>query len=231
VFSGSLLVSALLGPAVGRVIDTHGGRGVLALSNLVLAAGLVLLALAQGVMSLVAAWTVLGLGMAMGLYDPAFATLAGLYGRAARGPITGITLIAGFASTVGWPLSALLEAHFGWRGACLVWAALHLLIGLPAARNSWGKRDGGDRRCRLGWAAQGPISPCPFQSHARCRDETSLGCSRRSSVGGVGARGAAQIFAVARTRAVSLLKASLRRPSMSGRGHVRPCRALKHYGR
>jgi len=49
---------------------------------------------------------VLGVGMALGLYDPAFATLTGLYGRAARGPITGITLIAGFASTVGWPLSA-----------------------------------------------------------------------------------------------------------------------------
>ena len=46
--------------------------------------------------------------MAMGLYDPAFATLTGLYGRAARGPITGITLIAGFASTIGWPLSAFL---------------------------------------------------------------------------------------------------------------------------
>ena len=51
-----------------------------------------------------------GVGMAMGLYDPAFATLTGLYGRAARGPITGITLIAGFASTVGWPLSAFLDA-------------------------------------------------------------------------------------------------------------------------
>jgi len=134
VFSGSLLVSALLGPLVGRVIDTYGGRGVLALSNLVLAAGLVLLALTQGLVTLVAAWTVLGVGMAMGLYDPAFATLAGLYGRAARGPITGITLIAGFASTVGWPLSALLEAHFGWRGACLVWAALNLFIGLPLNR-------------------------------------------------------------------------------------------------
>ena len=134
VFSGSLLVSAFLGPPVGRAIDAHGGRGVLALSNLVLAAGLVLLALTQGVASLVAAWMVLGVGMPMGLYDPAFATLAGLYGRAARGPITGITLIAGFASTVGWPLSAVLGAHFGWRGACLVWAALNLLIGLPLNR-------------------------------------------------------------------------------------------------
>jgi hypothetical protein len=47
--------------------------------------------------------------MAMGLYDPAFATLTGLYGRTARGPITGITLIAGFASTIGWPPSAILD--------------------------------------------------------------------------------------------------------------------------
>ena len=100
-FSGALLLSAVLGPSVGRAIDNRGGRGVLALSNLVLAAGLVLLGVAQGLFILAVAWAVLGVGMAMGLYDPAFATLTGLYGRAARGPITGITLIAGFASTVG----------------------------------------------------------------------------------------------------------------------------------
>jgi hypothetical protein len=101
---------------------------------LVLAAGLVLLGIAEGFFTLALAWVVLGVGMAMGLYDPAFATLTGLYGRAARGPITGITLIAGFASTVGWPLSAFLNAQFGWRAACLIWAALHIVIGLPLNR-------------------------------------------------------------------------------------------------
>src|SRR3984957_10375467 len=130
-FSGALLLSAVLGPAVGRAIDNRGGRGVLALSNLVLATGLVLLGVAQGFVTLALAWAVLGVGMAMGLYDPAFATLTGLYGRAARGPITGITLIAGFASTVGWPLSVFLDAQFGWRAACLIWAVLHIVIGLP----------------------------------------------------------------------------------------------------
>jgi MFS family permease len=134
VFSGSLLLSALLGPAVGRVIDNRGGRGVLVLSNAVLAAGLVWLALAQGIIGLGAAWAVLGVGMALGLYDSAFATLTGLYGRAARAPITGITLIAGFASTIGWPLSAFLDARIGWRGACLIWAALNLLVCLPLNR-------------------------------------------------------------------------------------------------
>ena len=134
VFSGSLMLSALLGPAVGRAIDNRGGRGVLVLSNVVLAAGLVLLAVAQGGIGLAVAWAALGAGMALGLYDAAFAALAGLYGRAARGPITGITLVAGFASTIGWPLSAFLVANWGWRGTCLTWAALHLLIGLPLNR-------------------------------------------------------------------------------------------------
>jgi MFS family permease len=133
-FSGSLLLAAVLGPAIGRAIDRRGGRGILAISNLVLAAGLALLASVHGILGLAAAWAVLGVGMAMGLYEPAFATLTGLYGKAARVPITGITLIAGFASTVGWPLSAFLNAQYGWRTACLVWAALHILIGLPLNR-------------------------------------------------------------------------------------------------
>jgi MFS family permease len=133
-FSVSLILSAFLGPAVGRAIDTRGGRDVLVVSNLILAAGLVLLAVAQGPVVLAAGWLVLGLGMSMGLYDAAFATLAGLYGRAARNPITGITLIAGFASTVGWPASALMAEWVGWRGACLGWAALQILVALPLNR-------------------------------------------------------------------------------------------------
>lgn len=133
-FSAALLLSALLGPAAGRAIDLRGGRDVLTLSNLVFAAGLVLMALAQGPVLMALAWLVVGVGMAMGLYDAAFATLAGLYGRAARSPITGITLIAGFASTVGWPLSAIMEETLGWRGACLGWAGLHLVLGLPLNR-------------------------------------------------------------------------------------------------
>ena len=133
-FSAALVVSALLGPAAGRAIDARGGRGVLAQSNLVFAVGLVVMGTAGDVWLLAAGWLVLGVGMAMGLYDAAFAALAHLYGRDARGPITGITLIAGFASTVGWPLSALFEAEFGWRGACLIWAALQLCLGLPINR-------------------------------------------------------------------------------------------------
>jgi len=133
-FSASLLITAFAGPAVGRMIDRRGGRGILTASNLVLAAGLIILAAANGPILLFAAWAVLGLGMALGLYDAAFATLSALYGRDARGPITGITLMAGFASTVSWPVTALLNDAAGWRETCLVWAALNLVIGLPINR-------------------------------------------------------------------------------------------------
>lgn len=104
---------------------------MLLLSNIVLAAGLIVLASANGAVMLFAAWAVLGLGMALGLYDAGFATLAALYGHNARGPITGITLFAGFASTVSWPLSTVLNDAFGWRETVLVWAALNLVVGLP----------------------------------------------------------------------------------------------------
>ncbi|MBL8349683.1 MAG: MFS transporter [Burkholderiaceae bacterium] len=130
-FSAALVMSALIGPAAGRAIDRHGGRPVLLATNGLFALGLVALAGAQGPLSLFGAWMLLGLAMGSGLYEAAFAALVRLRGHDARGAITGITLIAGFASTVGWPLSALMEAQFGWRGACAGWAALHLVLGLP----------------------------------------------------------------------------------------------------
>ncbi len=130
-FSFALLISAFLGPYAGRAIDRWGGRPVLMATNLVFAAGLMLLGTAHSMVGLLVAWAVLGIGMGSGLYEAAFAGLVRVYGRDARGAITGITLLAGFASTVGWPLSAFLEARYGWRGACFGWAALHVVLGLP----------------------------------------------------------------------------------------------------
>ena len=134
IFSAALLLSGLLGPLAGRMIDRYGGRDVLTATNLMFAAGLVALSFATGPAGLALAWAVLGIGMGFGLYEAAFATVAGLYGRDARNAITGITLFAGFASTIGWPTSAIFIDLFGWRGACLAWAALHLSIGLPINR-------------------------------------------------------------------------------------------------
>jgi len=133
-FSAALLLSGVMGPLAGRLIDNHGGRDVLAATNVMFAVGLVLMATATGPLTLGLAWLVIGLGMGFGLYEAAFATVTGLWGRDARSAITGITLFAGFASTVGWPASAFFIDTFGWRGACVAWAVLHLAMGLPMNR-------------------------------------------------------------------------------------------------
>jgi MFS family permease len=126
-----MLVSGLISPWVGRLIQHWGGRPVLALSSLLFAAGLAGIGLAPALPVYLLAWLVVGAGMGAGLYDAAFAALGRLYGQAARGPIASLTLFGGFSSTVCWPLSALLLETFGWRGTCLVYAALHLAVALP----------------------------------------------------------------------------------------------------
>jgi MFS family permease len=130
-FTLALVVSALVGPRAGRAIDRHGGRAVLKATNGLFALGLFALGMAQAEWQVWAAWGVIGLAMGSGLYDAAFATLVRLYPQSARNAITGITLIAGFASTLGWPLTGWWIDALGWRGACFAWAALHLVLGLP----------------------------------------------------------------------------------------------------
>ena len=126
-----LLVSGLVSPQVGHLIERFGGRPVLAASALLLAAGLVIQALAPTLPIFVLAWLVLGLGMGAGLYDPAFSTLGRLYGDEARSAITQVTLFAGFSSTLCWPLSAFLVETVGWRGASLGYAAINVAVVLP----------------------------------------------------------------------------------------------------
>jgi hypothetical protein len=130
-FSAALLVSGLCSPAVGRAIEARGGRGVLSASAGVIALGLAMLGLLPGLWGWALGWLVLGLGMALGLYDAAFATLGRLYGQGARRWITVVTLFAGFASTIGFPIGAALLPGLGWRGLCLLYAALHLAVVLP----------------------------------------------------------------------------------------------------
>ena len=128
----ALLIAGLVSPQVGRVIESFGGRGVLAVSSLLMAAGHLLLALSHQLLSWYAAWSLLGLAMACGLYDAAFSTLGQIYGAKARPAITNVTLFGGLASTICWPFTAMMIANFGWREACLAFAAVHLFLMGPA---------------------------------------------------------------------------------------------------
>jgi predicted MFS family arabinose efflux permease len=126
-----LLISGLVSPRVGHLIERFGGRPVLAASAVLLAIGLLIQAFAPNLATFMIAWLVIGLGMGAGLYDPAFGTVGRLFGENARSAITQITLFGGFASTVCWPLSALFVEQFGWRGTSLAYAAISIAVILP----------------------------------------------------------------------------------------------------
>jgi predicted MFS family arabinose efflux permease len=129
--SVALLASALSAPAIGRWIDARGGKVVLMSASLTFATGLILIALSPSVPVLAAGVLVLGVGMALGLYETPFAILVSLYGQEARRPMAGVAMLGGLGSTLGWPTTLFLEHVLGWRGACLIWATVHLLVCLP----------------------------------------------------------------------------------------------------
>lgn len=126
-----LLAGGMASPHIGRTIEHRGGRLVLSGSSILFAFGFASLSLATSLPVYLAAWLIIGLAMGSGLYDATFATLGRIYGQKARPVITILTLFGGFASTVCWPLTAFLAAELGWRGACLVYAGLHLAVCLP----------------------------------------------------------------------------------------------------
>ena len=130
-FSGALIVAGGCAPAIGAWIGCVGGRQPMACGALLLALGLVILAVAPDLRLWWLGWAVLGLAMALSLYDAAFAAAGVALGPAATVTITGIALIGGFASTLGWPAGSLLLPHLGWRGLLLVYATLHLAVTLP----------------------------------------------------------------------------------------------------
>ena len=129
--SVGLLVAGIASPRVGQMIARDGGRRVLAMGAVLLSAGLITIGTATTFAWYIIGWAVIGLGMSASLYDAAFSTLGSIYGAQARGAISALTLLGGFASTVCWPLSAVLAARFGWRGTCLCFALLQIGIVLP----------------------------------------------------------------------------------------------------
>lgn len=130
-FTVSILVSGLIGPRIGKAIDRLGGRRVLPFGNLAFALGLGLLALSSEPVLLFVAWAIIGIGAAMGNYDSAFATAVSFLGDKSNKVIAGITVFAGFSSTISWPLTSLMNDNFSWQVAVWFWVFMHLFVALP----------------------------------------------------------------------------------------------------
>ena len=130
-FSWSLLVAGVAATPVGALVDRHGGRYVMAAGSVASALGLAWLAHCDGTASYFGAWTVIGLASALTLYEAAFATINRKVAAGAPRAISNLTLFAGFASTIFWPLTHALDARIGWRDTYLVYAAIQLCACLP----------------------------------------------------------------------------------------------------
>lgn len=130
-FSAGLLVSAMAGIAVGRMLDRTGPRALMIGGSLIGVLALVLVGLAPNLPVFFAAWLVAGTAQAAVLYQPAFTVISRWYGPARVRPLTVLTLVAGFASTIFAPVTAALTSAFGWRGAFIILAGILGIITVP----------------------------------------------------------------------------------------------------
>lgn len=127
----ALLAGGLLAPLAGRLMDRHGAARMMALGSLLSAVSLGAIALAPGGIGFAVSLVAMECASALVLYAAAFAALVERSGQQAQRSITHLTLIAGFASTLFWPLTAWLSSLLSWREVYLVYAGLNLLICLP----------------------------------------------------------------------------------------------------
>ena len=155
-FSFGLLIGGFVAPTVGTLIDRYGGHRVMPMGSLAGALGLIALTQVTDPLAYLAVWGLLGAAMAASLYDPAFATLGRIFGAHARRPITLLTFVGGFASTVSWPATYFLLAAYGWHGTYLIYAGALALIAAPLHAFALPReRDDPNKH------ATGPLAPPP----------------------------------------------------------------------
>ncbi|NKC15095.1 MAG: MFS transporter [Gammaproteobacteria bacterium] len=131
IFSAALAISGLASPLAGKLVDAGHGRIVLAGSALAGAILLTSLAWVHSFIVFAAIWLVLGVMMAGCLYEPCFAYLMHTRGEAARRAITLVTLVAGFAGTLSFPLHTFIAETSGWRTSVVTFGALMAFIAVP----------------------------------------------------------------------------------------------------
>ena len=156
--SFGLLLGGLAAPTLGRSLDRFGAARVMSWGSLAMAVLLMLLAIAPNFGTFAIVMLLIEVISFAVLYDAAFATLGQKRPGDTRRAITRLTLIAGFASTIFWPLTGWLVQELGWRGVQGVFAALNLFIAFPLHR--WiarGPQDRPDRPTAGTAAAAAPV--------------------------------------------------------------------------
>ena len=129
--SAGLIVSALAGIRVGRLLDYQSPRAVMTAGSLVGVGAMLLVAWSPNLVMFFVAWVVAGFAQSAVLYPPAFAVITRWYGPRRVGPLTTVTLVGGLASTVFAPLVAFLVDQVGWRMSYVVIAGILAVTTVP----------------------------------------------------------------------------------------------------
>ncbi len=139
-FSATLLVSGFMAPYAGRLIDRHGAARVMTAGSVAASAAMLVLGLAPGPAGFVAGLLLVQAATTFVTYDAAFACLVQGTGHSAGRRIVHLTLIAGFASTIFWPLTTWLHGFLDWRTVVLAYAAANFVVCVPLHRMLIGLR-------------------------------------------------------------------------------------------
>lgn len=129
--SAALLISGILAPMAGRLADRYGAACAMSIGSIAAALSLLACAGAPGPISFAAALIAMQIATCFIFYSTAFVVIVQLGDRWAARSITHLTLIAGFASTVFWPVTTWLHAQLSWREVYVLFALLNLALCLP----------------------------------------------------------------------------------------------------
>ncbi len=129
--SGALLIGGLAAPWAGRWIDRYGAARIMTAGSLAAAVALIACALAPIGIAFVPALIAIEIVSTLVQYGAAFALLVQQQPRTAQRSIVYLTLIAGFASTIFWPITTALHNILSWQHVYVVFAAMNLFICLP----------------------------------------------------------------------------------------------------
>ena len=134
VFAGSSVLYVTMGlcaPWLAKAFARHGARKVMMVGTVVSVPGYVVLCFAREPILYFAGWVILGAGGSATLSTGAYIMLNEIAGRGAKNAIGGLMLVTGLSSSIFWPTTSFLSDWLGWRGTCLVYAAMMLAINLP----------------------------------------------------------------------------------------------------